>query len=57
MGVPAEEKLLGVTGGGASAIREETGTPHQPLPVENTGAALKNESSDGETTELQNGEG
>ena len=49
---PAAVKLPGITGGRDSVDKEEVRTPIQLPPVENTGAELKKESSDGETTEI-----
>ena len=45
-------KLPGVTGGRDSVDEPEVRTPIPLPPVENTGAELKNESSDGETTKI-----
>ena len=50
-GAPAAVKLPGVTGG-RDSVDEDVGTPIPLPPIENTGAELKNESSDGETTEI-----
>ena len=50
-GTPVEVKLLGAMGGRASIVEEETGVPIPPPPMEKTAAELKNESSDGDTTE------
>ena len=51
-GAPAEVKLPGVTGGRDSVDEKVFGTPIPLPPVENTGTELKNESSNGETTEI-----
>ena len=51
-GAPVAVKLPGVTGGRDNVDKEEVGTPIPLAPVENTGAELKNESSDCETTEI-----
>ena len=62
-GAPVEVRLLGAMGGamggGGSIAGEETGIPVPPPPVEKTGAELRNESSDGDTAEIevQNEEG
>ena len=50
-GTPVDVKLVGAMGGGASVL-EETGVPVLPPPVEKTGANLKNESSECNTTEI-----
>ena len=50
-GAPVEVKLLRAMGGRASVVEEETGVPVPPPPVEKTCAKLKNESTDGDTTE------
>ena len=50
-GTPIEVKLLGAMGGRASVVEGETGVPIPPPPMEETGAELKNESSDVNITE------
>ena len=54
-GTPVEVRLLGAMGGGGSIVGEETGIPVPPTPVEKTGAELRKESSDGDTTEINRG--
>ena len=51
-GTPAEVKLPGVTGGEDSTDKEEVVAPKPHPSVENTGAVLKNESNNGEATEM-----
>ena len=54
-GAPVEVRLLGAMGGGGSIAGEETRIPVPPPPVEKTGAELRNESSDGDTAEINRG--
>ena len=49
---PVDVKLPGAMGGGGSVVEEETVVPVPPLHLEKTSAKLKNESCDGDTTEI-----